>query len=70
MGHACISCKHFRDANFSKTYISPQCTQRGTDSAAYMRQFICGVDNPTFYEPAPKPVREGASNDNEIHSSG
>jgi hypothetical protein len=44
MEHACISCKHFRDAHYSKTYISPQCTARGADSAAYMRQYICGLD--------------------------
>lgn len=63
---ACINCKHFRDGNFNKyTYINPECTQRGTDSAAYMRAFVCGVENPTLFEPrAPKPEREGASNDN------
>ena len=61
MEKACISCRHFRDAHYSKTYISPQCTQRGTDSAAYMRAFVCGVENPTLFEPrAPKPEREGA----------
>ena len=49
----CIDCKHFRDAHYSKTYISPQCTQRGTDSAAYMRAFVCGVDEALLYEPKP-----------------
>ena len=58
----CKDCKHFTDAHYSNTYISPTCTQRGTDSAVYMRQHVCGVENPTLYEQAPKPVREGADN--------
>lgn len=44
----CIHCKHFRDAHYSKTYISPQCVQRGTDSAAYMRAHVCGLDGKLF----------------------
>lgn len=58
----CKDCKHFLDAHYSKTYISPQCIQRGTDSAVFMRQYVCGLDG-ALYQPkqtAPKPEREGA----------
>lgn len=48
----CIDCRHFADAHHSKVYISPQCTQRGTDSAAYMRQYVCGLDG-YLYESKP-----------------
>lgn len=51
MEKACISCKHFRDAHYSKVYISPTCTQRGQDSAAYMRQYVCGIDEARLHEP-------------------
>jgi hypothetical protein len=45
----CIHCKYFRDGNFNQyTYISPECTQRGQDSAAFMREFICGLDGRLF----------------------
>jgi hypothetical protein len=47
----CKDCKWFTDGHYSKTYISPTCKVRGTDSAAYMRAFVCGVENPTLYEP-------------------
>lgn len=49
----CKDCKHFTDGHFSKTYISPTCTVRGTDSAAYMRECICGVDEARLWEPIP-----------------
>ena len=54
MDRCCINCRHFRDAHYSKTYIRPQCTQRGTDSAAYMRQYVCGVDEARLYQPRPE----------------
>ena len=54
----CIQCKHFRDGNFNQyTYIAPECTQRGQDSAAFMREFVCGLDG-TLYEPKQTPERE------------
>lgn len=52
MERFCYECKWFRDANLDRTYITPQCTQRGTDSAAYMRQHIYGLDG-SLYEPKP-----------------
>jgi hypothetical protein len=54
----CIDCKHFTDGRYSKVYISPQCNQRGQDSAAYMRQYVCGVDEARLYQPRPE-TREG-----------
>lgn len=51
MERCCITCRWFRDAHYSKTYISPMCTQRGTDSAVYMRLNVCGVDEARLYEP-------------------
>lgn len=48
---SCIDCKHFTDGHYSKTYISPTCTQRGQDSAAYMRQYVCGIDDAKLWEP-------------------
>lgn len=52
MERTCVSCRHFADAHYSKVYITPTCTQRGTDSAAYMRQYVCGLDG-HLYEPKP-----------------
>jgi len=40
----CINCKWFKDGAFSRVYISPQCNQRGQDSAAFMREFVCGLE--------------------------
>lgn len=46
----CIDCKHFADAHYSKTCISPRCKQRGDDDCAYMRQVVCGIEG-ELYEP-------------------
>lgn len=54
MERYCCNCRWFRDAHYHKTYISPQCTQRGTDSAAYMRQYVCGLDEARLYQPRPE----------------
>ena len=54
----CKDCKHFTDGHYSKTYISPTCTQRGTDSAAYMREHVCGIDQARLFQPRPE-TREG-----------
>lgn len=47
----CCECRHFTDAHYSKIYITATCTQRGTDSAVYMRQYVCGVEEARLYEP-------------------
>lgn len=51
MDRTCVSCRHFTDAHYSKTYISPTCQARGQDAAAYMRAYVCGVDEARLYEP-------------------
>ena len=48
----CIHCQHFRDGHFHKVYVSPRCTVRGDDWAAYMRAHVCGLDG-NLYEPKP-----------------
>lgn len=58
---SCVDCKHFTDGHYSKVYISPMCTKRGTDSAAYMRQYVCGIDEATFYEPKTRQTDLGKS---------
>lgn len=52
--NCCITCKHFRDAEYSKTYITPRCTQRGDDAAMWMRANLCGLDG-KLYEAKPDP---------------
>ena len=49
MNH-CITCRWFRDAHYSRTYISPRCTVRGDDDCAYMRQYVCGLDEARLWE--------------------
>ena len=60
----CIHCQHFRDGHFHKVYVSPRCTVRGDDWAAYMRAHVCGLDGnlyePKHINPALEPVREEA----------
>lgn len=46
----CINCKWFKDGAFSKVYITPRCTVRADEDAAYMRKYVCGLDG-EFYEP-------------------
>lgn len=46
----CKDCRHFRDAHYSKTYITPRCTQRGDDDAMYMRAYVCTLEA-LLYEP-------------------
>lgn len=62
MDRYCINCAHYADAHYSKTYQSPTCTQRGQDSAAYMREFVCGVEEARLFQPRPE-TREGTEND-------
>ena len=50
MERCCITCKHFRDAQYSKAYITPRCTQRGDDAAMWMRQNICGLEGSLYEE--------------------
>jgi len=49
MEKCCVTCRFFKDAAYSKTYITPRCTQRGDDDCAYMRQNICGLSG-SLYE--------------------
>ena len=53
----CIHCQHFRDGHFHKVYVSPRCTVRGDDWAAYMRAHVCGLDG-ELYQPVTEPERE------------
>ena len=46
----CVTCKHFRDAHYSKVYITPRCTIRGDDDAMWMRSHLCGLDG-EFHQP-------------------
>lgn len=48
--NCCITCKHFRDAKYSKVYITPRCTVLGDDDAMHMRRKVCGIDG-RLYEP-------------------
>ena len=50
--NCCIQCKHFKDAEYSRTYVCPRCTVRGDDDCAYMRQNVCGLDG-KLYEAKP-----------------
>lgn len=52
MDKCCISCRHFRDAQYSKVYITPRCAQRGDDDAMWMRANLCGLSG-TLYEAKP-----------------
>lgn len=47
----CKDCAHYTDAHYSRVYVTPACTQRGQDSAAYMRQHVCGVEEARLYQP-------------------
>lgn len=47
----CKNCKHFQDAHYSRTYISPICTAHGGDDAGFFRQYVCGVDEARLYQP-------------------
>ena len=58
----CKDCKHFQDANYSRTYISPICLAHGGDDAAFMRRYICGIEDATLFQPRPE-TREGTEND-------
>jgi hypothetical protein len=44
----CKDCKHFTDAHYNRTYISPVCLVHGGDDAAFMRQYICTLDAKLF----------------------
>ena len=46
----CVECKHFTDGRYSRVYVSPQCNQRGQDAAAFMREFVCGLEG-RLWEP-------------------
>lgn len=48
MTRCCVACRWFKDAHYSRTYVTPRCTVRGDDDAAYMRQSICGLDGQLF----------------------
>lgn len=58
----CKDCKHFTDAHYSKTYISPICTAHGGDDAGFFRQYVCGVDEARLFQPRPE-TREGTEHD-------
>lgn len=60
----CKQCKHFQDAHYSRTYISPVCIAHGGDDAVFMRQYICGLDEARLYQPLPE-TREGTETENE-----
>lgn len=49
----CKQCKHFQDAHYSRTYISPICTAHGGDDASFFRQYICGIEEARLWEPNP-----------------
>ena len=54
----CKNCKHFQDAHYSRTYISPICTAHGGDDAGFFRRYVCGIDAARLYQPRPE-TREG-----------
>ena len=52
MEQACVTCLFYRDAGYSRTYATPTCTNSGSAiNAMVMRRYVCGVENPTYYEP-------------------
>lgn len=57
----CKDCKHFQDANYSRIYISPVCLAHGGDDAAFMRKYLCGIEDARLYQPRPE-TREGTEN--------
>jgi hypothetical protein len=58
MKKACIDCKHFTDANYSRTYISPICIVHGGDDAMFMRSYVCGLEGKLYQQKEPSPVDE------------
>lgn len=51
----CKDCRHFRDANHSKVYITPRCAVLGDDDARHIRQYVCGIEDARLYEPKTSP---------------
>ena len=53
MEKCCKDCRHFSDAHYNRTYVSPVCIAHGGDDASFMRQYICGIDKARLFEPKP-----------------
>lgn len=54
MERFCCECAHFRDAKMHRTYKTPRCTANGDDDCAYMRNWVCGIDEARLYQPRPE----------------
>lgn len=50
MERFCCECAHFRDAKMHRTYKTPRCTANGDDDCAYMRNWVCGIDEARLWE--------------------
>lgn len=51
MERFCKDCAHYTDAHFSRVYVTPICTVHGGDDCAYMRHWVCGIEDARLYEP-------------------
>lgn len=54
MEKTCITCRHFRDGEYSRIYISPRCVVHGGDDCSFMRQYICGLDGDLYQPDEPR----------------
>jgi hypothetical protein len=53
MEKCCKDCRHFSDAHYNRTYVSPVCIAHGGDDASFFRQYICGIDKARLFEAKP-----------------